>query len=164
MDEAEERPSRRGLLVMLGLGAVAPAAVAWQLRRPVGGELDGLRFDVLAVRRRPRAGHTQHGRATAAAEHASWPDVVRVQLQVRNLASVPLLVSPGQFRLRVHGDLSVMPTAWRHEVAALGAGETRSGWIDYRAPDVGGLYQLEFTGAGQPQPVAVTLAVPAGAA
>jgi len=179
MEESTERPSRRSVLVLLGVvGVLAPAAVMVQSREPAGGEMDGLRFDVLEVGRHPVAGSAHHvgvgrqrvaghgrdGDLTPLFERTSWPDIVRVQLQVRNLSAMPLLVSPGQFRLRVQGDLSVMPTAWRHGAAALGAGETRSGWIDYRAPDADGLYQLEFSPAGHPEPVAVLLAVPSGVA
>jgi hypothetical protein len=153
------RPSRRGVLVLLGAGALAPAAIAVLGAVPRGTEADGLRFDVLEVTLAALRGHTRHAGPVTPFEATSWPDVVRVRLRVRNVGGLPLLVSPGQFRLRVDG-ISVMPAAWRHGPSPLSAGDARTGWIDYRAPAGVGLLDLEFTPAGRVEPVTVPLLVP----
>jgi hypothetical protein len=147
------------MLVLLGAGALAPAAVtlAGAATRDRGGAIEGLRFDVLEVSRRALPGHTRHAGPVSRIEATSWPDVVRVGLRVANLATLALLVSPGQFRLRVADDLSVMPTAWEHGPMPLAAGATRTGWIDYRAPQSDALLALEFTPAGHAEPVVVPL-------
>ncbi len=155
-------PTRRGALALLGAAALAPAALAVLRRGPAfgappgspGAVVDGLRFEVLGSARRALAGHP------GAAPHTpggSWPDVVRVQLRVLNAAASALLLSPGQFRLRVAGDLTVMPTAWLHGPAALPAGEARTGWIDFRAPASAGMLALDFSAAGRGEPVTVPL-------
>jgi hypothetical protein len=148
---------------------MTPVALALGSSGPNGGsEVDGLRFDVLEVGRHALGGHTGHtghsGDSRAApVDGMSWSDVVRVSLRVSNVAGWPLLVSPGQFRLRVAG-LSVMPSAWQHGPAALMSGGTRTGWIDFRAPSRADVFDLEFTPAGRLQPVTAPLVVPAGAA
>jgi hypothetical protein len=161
--EAARQPSRRGVLLLLGAGALAPAAIAALGSAPRAGDATGLRFEVLAATRTALAGHARHGGSVAPFEATSWPDVVRVHLRVRNLAGTDLLVSPGQFRLRVDG-LSVMPTAWQHGAAALRADGTRTGWIDYRAPAEVALLHLDFTAAGRVEPVSVPLALPGAVA
>lgn len=149
-------PSRRSVLGLLGAGALAPAAAGLLSAGPPGTVVDGdgLRFTVLGAHRRVLAGHGGPGRHTA---EASWPDVVRVRLRLLNVAATALLVSPGQFRLRVGEQLTVMPTAWAHEPGPLGAGGRRVTWIDYRAPASTLLLGLEFTAAGRSRPVEVPL-------
>jgi hypothetical protein len=161
MDQTAPDPSRRTAMILLGAGALTPVALAVLSRQPGGGaDAGGLRFDVLDVTRGALPGHVRHASTVVLAEAPSWPDVVRVQLRVRNLAALPLLLSPGQFRLRVDRGVTVMPTGWRHGPAPLGGGDARTGWIDFRAPAGGQLFDLEFTPAGQAEPVAVPLAVP----
>ncbi len=154
-------PTRRGAIALLGAGALLPAALAAVRGRAgsgttsaaPGAAVDGLRFDVLGSARRALAGH---GGAPAHTLGESWPDVVRIQLRVLNVAASALLLSPGQFRLRV-GDLTVMPTDWLHGPGPLPAGEARTGWIDFRAPASAGLLALDFTAAGRREPVTVPL-------
>lgn len=157
------RPSRRGVLLLLGVGAVAPVAIAALGAAADHADVDGLRFAVLAVGRQALPGHHHPSGPVSPFEAASWPDVVRVRLRVSNLGAQPLMVSPGQFRLRVQG-LSVMPTGWLHGATALAAGDSRTGWIDYRAPAGPEVLALEFTPAGGVAPVSVPLAVPGAAA
>lgn len=152
--ETAPLPSRRGVLALLGAGALAPVAVTLLRAGPGPVEADGLRFDVLGAERRTLSGHPGRGPHAA---HASWPDVVRVRLQVLNLAAAAVLLSPGQFRLRVDDAVTVMPTGWRDKPAVLEGGGRRSTWIDYRAPVAAGLLALEFTPAGEPRAVAVPL-------
>ncbi len=149
--------------MLLGAGALAPAAVTVLGAVPGATAADGLRFDVLEVTRAALAGHVHHAGPVTPFEATSWPDVVRVRLRVRNIGGLPLLVSPGQFRVRVEG-LSVMPTAWRHGPAPLGPGDARTGWIDYRTPADAGLLDLEFTPAGGVGAVSVPLLVPGAGA
>lgn len=115
MEGDVDHPSRRGILVLLV--AAAPTAVALRTWGPVGeGEGGGLRFQVLDVGRHALGPHTGHRRTlggTSPLGETSWPDVVRTSLRVSNVAAWPLLVSPGQFRLRV-AELSVMPSGWQH--------------------------------------------------
>jgi hypothetical protein len=165
MDDITDResPSRRGVLALLGAVALTPVAVR-VLRsgaEPVDG--DGLRVEVLSASRYVLAGHEVHTPAASLVEGVSWPDVIRVELRVVNIAAVPLLVSPGQFRLLVSDSLSVMPTAWRHGPSALAAGATRRGWIEYRAPRTPGPVSLEYTPAGKPAPLQLPLLAAHGA-
>ncbi len=164
LPDGTDHPSRRSVLLLLGAGSVAPAALGLMIVNAgqVGGELDGLRFEVLGTSRHLLAGHTAHpaGPVTPM-QTMSWPDVVRVQMRVQNVATLPLLVSPGQFRLRTTAGLSVMPTAWQHGPAPLADGAARTGWIDYRAPAGDALLGLEFSPAGRREPVGVALAVSA---
>jgi len=148
------------VLALLGAGVFAPA-VALTLGRAraadpaLGGDLQ---FRVLGATRRVLAGHeAAHGHV----ERSSWPDVVRVHLEVLNPAASPVLVSPGQFRLRVD-DVTVMPTAWQHAPGALDSGLHRGTWIDYRAPASAGLLHLEFTPAGAVTPVSVPFVAVSG--
>jgi hypothetical protein len=158
-----DRPSRRGVLALLGALALTPVAVT--VRRSGAGPADGdgLRVDVLGASRYVLAGHEVHTPAPSLFEAVSWPDVVRVDLRVVNIAAVPLLVSPGQFRLLVSDGLSVMPTAWRHGPGPLGAGSSRRGWIEYRAPRTPGPVTLEYTAAGDPAPLRLPLVAEQGA-
>ena len=163
MDGDIEQPSRRGVLALLGAAALTPVAVSLLRSGWGSSEADGLRIDVLGATRYPLAGHEVHTEATSLFETVSWPDLVRVDLRVRNVAGTPLLVSPGQFRLLVAGGLSVMPTAWRHGAAPLAAGSARRGWIEYRAPRDAGPVTLEFTAAGRPAPEHLPLLAVPGA-
>jgi hypothetical protein len=157
-----QEPSRRGVLALLGAAALTPVAVTLLDGRRTAGA-GGLHIDVLGGSRFALAGHEVHVPAPTLFESVSWPDVVRVDLRVRNVGGAPLLVSPGQFRLLVAGGLSVMPTAWRHGPGPLAAGAARRGWIEYRAPRDAGPVTLEFTPAGRPEPVRLPLlAVPGG--
>jgi hypothetical protein len=164
MDQTAPDPSRRTALILLGAGALTPVALAVLSHQPGGADAGGLRFDVIDVSRAVLAGHLAHAGPVPLAEAPSWPDVVRVQLRVHNLAALPLLVSPGQFRLRVDRGVSVMPTGWLHGPGPLAGGDARTGWIDFRAPAGARLFDLEFTPAGQAEPVAVPLAVPGAVA
>jgi hypothetical protein len=163
MDEELSHPSRRGVLVLVAVGALSPVALF--LAKPGAdgsSEVDGLRFNVLEVGRHALGGHTRHTGASPI-EQMSWPDVVRVSLRVSNVAGWPLLVSPGQFRLRVAG-LSVMPSAWEHGPTALVPGGSRTGWVDFRAPSDADVFELQFTPAGRLDPMATPLVVPASLA
>lgn len=160
MDDHLAPPTRRGVLAVLGAGLLLPVTVRLLWPDEPEAEADGLRVEVLGASRAPRPGHTehpQHAEVPASRwETPPWPDVVRVDLRVRNVSPGALLVSAGQFRLVAHG-LGVMPTAWQHDPAALAPGAVRTGWVDYRAPRTGGPLRLDFTPAGRPAPVALPL-------
>ena len=153
-------PSRRSVLALIGVGAAAPVAVTLIDVRPPPVVTDGVRFEVLDVTRRALA---RHDGAPVHTDGASWPDVVRVRLSVFNVAAAAVLLSPGQFRLRVADHLTVMPTAWEHGPSGLAAARHLTTWIDYRAPAASGPLRLEFTAAGRSEPVSVRLlALPGG--
>jgi hypothetical protein len=156
---SEPRATRRGVLALLGAGALAPAVtMALARARPDPTLVEGLEFHVLGATRRvlPRHDGVKHDPETS-----SWPDVVRVHLEVLNTATSAVLVSPGQFRLRV-GDLTVMPTAWQHSAGPFEGRLRRATWIDYRAPESADLLHLEFTPAGASSPVSVAFVAVSG--
>ena len=100
-----------------------------------------------------------HGHAGG--RHSVWPNTVLTEVEVHNGTRRPVLVSPGQFRLRVGKD---GPTVSYYDaerpVAALAAGMTERLWISYLAPDRADDLYLEYTEAGARRPVSTPL--PAG--
>jgi hypothetical protein len=139
----------------------ALAGAAWWGRdpaadrsRPGAGGAGALTVSVLGSRRGAlRAGHALHSQhalpATAAAEHLEWSDTVVADVEVHNPTQSPLLVSPGQFRIRVGGD---GPTVTYYDseraVGALAAGRTVRMWISYLVPPGSPPVSLEYAAAG----------------
>jgi len=151
--------TRRGVLALLGAGVMAPAVtMALARARPDPTLVGDLEFRLLGATRRVLARHDGGERHP---ETSSWPDVVRVHLEVLNTAASAVLVSPGQFRLRV-GDLTVMPMAWQHAAGPFEDRLRRATWIDYRAPASADLLHLEFTPAGWSEPVSVPFVAASG--
>lgn len=142
--------NRRELL-LLGIVAAVPVCFAFvRAAEPARAVVSDVAVRVLAASRRPRppgAGAHSHTQAE------SWPDVVRVELEVQNTGATAVLLSPGQFRLRVPEALTVMPCAWLHGPAALEPGGVRRTWVEYRAPAGTEPLRLEFTAAGAALPV-----------
>jgi len=161
MTDESDRPSRRELLLLLGIAAAAPVAVGMtRAPEPTRGVVADVAVAVLAVGRRSRA--------PSGGAHAhladSWPDVVHVGLEVDNVGGTAVLLSPGQFRLQLPGGLSVMPCAWQHGPAALAPREVRRTWVEYRAPAGPDPLRLEFTAAGSATPLPLPLTARTGSA
>jgi hypothetical protein len=92
--------------------------------------------------------------------HDGWTDAVTTEVEVHNGSDRAVLVSAGQFRLRLgaHGPTVSYYDAER-AVGVLGAGRTARMWISYLAPgDVTDL-SLEYTEAGSGRPLSTPLSV-----
>jgi hypothetical protein len=144
--------SRRGFVAVLGGGAVASTAAVSTL---VAGWPDGARvksrgrgrwtrFGTVAVLGATRrelvsadAGeHAHHAAMTSASTHTTWSGRVEVEVEVHNGTDRPILVSPGQFRLRVgNTGPTVSPYEAGWPVGPLAPAATVTSWVSYLAPD-----------------------------
>lgn len=160
--------SRRSMVAVLS-GGVLVSAVAtrlvldgWssrpaQVTRGRGADTAFGSVAVLGSHRSRRERMAAHEHAGAAAHDRSWPDVVRVDVEVHNGRRRPVLMSPGQFRLRVGRDgPTVTPYAAGRVPGALGPRSTTRTWIDYLAPGDASDLWVEYAEAG----AATLLAVP----
>jgi hypothetical protein len=156
-----------GLAVVAVGGAVHPA-LPGLLRAPLGlpfGQPTAFgRVTILRAHREPRTGAPavpHHGRAAPAdrandhlaPQHQPWSDYVRVDLAVENSTRRPVLLSPGQFRLRVGSSgptVSLYDAG--HRVVALAAGSTLTTWVGYLAPSDQSAFGIEYTEAGARAP------------
>jgi hypothetical protein len=164
--------SRRSALVAAcGSLSGATLGAAWWWHDPVAdrsrlgaGRAAALTVSVLGSRRGSlRAGHASHSHhappSTVAAEHLEWSDTVVTDVEVHNPTQRPLLVSPGQFRMRVGGD---GPTVSYYDseraVGVLAAGRTVRMWISYLVPPGSPPLSLEYAAAGATGVLSVPLA------
>jgi hypothetical protein len=82
------------------------------------------------------------------AVHDPWRDTVVVDVEVHNGGREPLLVSPGQFRLRVGDGPTVSLYDSDRPPGPVPAGSTTRMRISYLAPPPGDELTVEFTEAG----------------
>lgn len=105
-----------------------------------------------------RGGHNQKLVANTPVKHRTWSETVRIEVEVHNGSDQPILVSPGQFRLRLGGGgMTVTPYDAGWSVGPLGTSETVASWISYLAPPGGADLWIEYAepGATAPQAFAV---------
>lgn len=168
--------SRRGTLVALG-GVVASGVSAGLVlvgKRPSTGPERGrgetTSFGSVALlrsRRRPagagpsgsaQPGHAQHAhlhQGTSPSEagrdlaHGVWSESLDVDVEVRNGSNAPILVSPGQFRVRV-GDSGTTVSLYSSDrvPGMVEAGSTTDMRISYLVPPRGTPLSLEFSEPG----------------
>ena len=164
--------SRRSAFVALGGSALSGIATgAWFRRGPAvaasaagrGAPGTGA-VAVLAARRGTvgAAGGDGHGGHTGVGSsgHHGWSGTVVADLEVHNPSRRPLLVSPGQFRLRI-GRTGPTVSFYDSEraVGVLSAGASVRMWISYLAPPEATELSLEYAAAGATAPVALPLSI-----
>jgi hypothetical protein len=177
--------SRRHLLAALAGTALAAGAagavVAGAPDGPAGGRATPSRgrgaatsFGSVAVvgalrAPRPDDGGHLHGDGQApsgALLDSTWSDTVRADVEVHNGLDRAVLMSPGQFRLRVGRDgPTVSPYAVGSVAGPVAPGATVTTWVTYLAPAGATALSLEYTDTGRPGVLrlALPLAGPAGA-
>lgn len=157
-----------GGLAAIALAGAVDSALPGLLRTPLGlfdlGQSTAFgRVAVIRARRMHRTGAAtgpHHGRAPSeptddhlAPEHLVWSDYVRVDIEVENASARSVLLSPGQFRLRV-GDAG--PTVSLYDagrpVLAMAAGTTLTTWVGFLAPPEVSAFGVEYTEAGAVTP------------
>lgn len=156
---------RRRLVALLFGGAFASGVATHLLfdsfgangRRPVSrGRGAPTAFGSVAVlgsRREalPQATAVVHGHGVdgAVLPDWTWSDMVRVDVEVHNGTDRELLMSPGQFRLRVGRDGPTV-TPYDAELAPgpLAAGATATTWVSYLAPAEATELWVEYSEAG----------------
>ncbi len=120
------------------------------------------RVAVLGARREHRAGlaGSHHGSDASgsgsdrvAPQHQPWAELVRADIEVENLSRRPVLLSPGQFRLRV-GDTGPTVSLYEagHRVLALAGGTVLTTWVGFLAPPDESSFAIEYTEAGAATP------------
>lgn len=91
-------------------------------------------------------------------EHRTWSDTVRVEMELHNGTERPILVSPGQFRLRVgSGGPTVTPYQAGWVVGPLSGSSTLSSWITYLAPPGASDMWVEYVEPGATAPQAFVI-------
>lgn len=156
-----------GLAAVAVAGVVGDSVLPALLRNTVG--LRDLRqrtafgrVAVVRARRMHRSGAVgqRHGQVAHSAgpdgldpQHLVWSDYVRVDIEVENTSPRPVLLSPGQFRLRVNdtGPTVSLYDAG-HQVLALAAGTTLTTWVGFLAPPEEPGFGVEYTEAGAAMP------------
>ncbi len=165
--------TRRQVLIASG-GGLAAVAIGGAVNSALPGLLSA-RLDlgqatafgkvtILRAHRKHRTGALagpHHGRAAPAdtandhlaPQHLAWSDYVHVDLAVENSSRRPVLLSPGQFRLRVgRSGPTVSLYDAGHRVVALAAGSTLTTWVGYLAPSDQSAFGIEYTEAGARAP------------
>ena len=159
-------------MTVLGGGAVVSTAAVGALATGWGnfprvttrGRGRWTRFGTVAVLGATRqhlgaaGGHHQKAVSNLPAKHQTWSEAVRIEVEVHNGSDQPILVSAGQFRLRLGaGGMTVTPYNAGWPVGPLGPSETVASWISYLAPPGGADLWIEYAepGATAPQAFAV---------
>ena len=120
------------------------------------------RVAVLGARREHGSGPagSHHGRNASGAgsdhlapQHQPWTDILRAEIEVENLSRRPVLLSPGQFRLRV-GATGPTVSLYEagHRVLALAGGTVLTTWVGFLAPPEESSFTIEYTEAGAAKP------------
>jgi hypothetical protein len=120
------------------------------------------RVAVLGARREHRSGvaGSHHGSNASGAgsdhlapEHQPWAEIVRADIEVENLSRRPVLLSPGQFRLRV-GETGPTVSLYEagHRVLALAGGTVLTTWVGFLVPPEESSFAIEYTEAGAATP------------
>ena len=103
--------------------------------------------------------HVGAGPGELAPEHLFWTDRVRVEIEVENASRRPVLVSPGQFRLRVgQAGPTVSLYDAGHRAVALAPGTALATWVAFLAPPAPADFAVEYTEAGSADPHTFVLA------
>lgn len=112
----------------------------------------------------PPSGSAHHHAATAGAHeasdtpvpsavHGAWTNAVAVDVAVRNALARPMLLAPGQFRMRVDSDGSTVSLySANRDTGPVGRGWTTIR-ITFLAPAPDRAVSLEFTDPGSPAPL-----------
>ena len=88
-------------------------------------------------------------------ENLTWGDVVVLEVEVHNTATVPTLFSPGQLRLRLANGPTITLQDASQGPEAIAAGATEVLWVSYLAPSDGTDFSVEFTDPRRDGPVAL---------
>lgn len=90
----------------------------------------------------------------------TWPDVVVLEVNIRNDGKEPLLFSPGQLRLRLAGtETTITPQDSDHTTGTVAVGASESIYVSYLAPRTGAGLQLEFNDVQRDERLALDLPV-----
>jgi hypothetical protein len=144
-------------------GSPARAGAASDGRSGAGGDSDAVagaasttRFGTVAVIGSSVSrvsGDDETGHA-----HLAWQDSLVAEVEARNESVRPVLVSSGQFRLRVgERGPTVSYVDTEQPLLVLQPGDTRRWWISYRTPPGRDALFLEYTDAGADRPVRTAL-------
>ncbi|WP_155853016.1 hypothetical protein [Arthrobacter sp. H14] len=156
--------TRRQVGVMASGGAFllagAAGVMAWA-RGNTGARGRQTSFGTVEIRkaeRRPRlsaseasatgvsSGHNHGGTGSLEPGNHTWADVVLVELEVQNLQNYPILLSPGQLRLKVGDDgIGVTPNGTGRQSGPIAAGATERFAISYLAPSDTDKFSAEFS-------------------
>lgn len=93
-----------------------------------------------------------------AAEHSPWATALRVEVEVHNGSHRPVLLSGGQFRLRVDGR-SVTPYGVGRTPGAVEPGQTVRTWVSWLAPGAPAVAVVEYQDPMSDAPLALTVPV-----
>lgn len=168
--------SRRQLGVVASGGAFllagAAGTIAWA-RANTGTRGRQTSFGTVEIRkaeRRPRlsaagtgagaAGGHNHGGGSNSVEpgNHTWADVVLLELEVQNVRNIPILLSPGQLRLKVGEDaLGVTPFDTGRAAKPIAAGATERFAVSYLTPSTTNKFSAEFTDPWEQRLVALEL-------
>ncbi len=167
--------SRRQLGVMASGGAFllagAAGTVAWA-RANTGSRGRQTSFGTVEIRkaeRRPRlsaagtaagaaSGHNHGGSDSLEPGNHTWADVVLLELEVQNVKNIPILLSPGQLRLKVGDDaLGVTPFDTGRGAKPIAAGATERFAVSYLTPSTTNKFSAEFTDPWEQRLVALQL-------
>lgn len=85
------------------------------------------------------------GSSSPQPENLTWGDVVVLEVEVRNTADVPMLLSPGQLRLALANGQTITPGDASRGPQAIAAGAAEMLWVSYLAPSDAADFSVEFT-------------------
>ena len=98
-------------------------------------------------------GHVSSDTPVPSAVHGAWTDAVAVDVAVSNVVARPMLLAPGQFRMRVDDDGSTVSLySADRDTGPVGRGWTRMR-ITFLAPPPDRSVSLEFLDPGSPVPL-----------
>jgi hypothetical protein len=75
----------------------------------------------------------------------TWGDVVVLEVEVQNTASLPSLFSPGQLRLKLASGPTITPQDASRGPAPIAAGAVELLWVSYLAPSDAVDFSVQFT-------------------
>jgi hypothetical protein len=95
-------------------------------------------------------GHSGGGGSSSATPfpqpaNLTWGDVVVLELEVLNTATVPMLFSPGQLRLKLADGPTITPQDASRSPEAIAGGAVERLWVSYLAPSDATDFYVEFT-------------------